>query len=63
MGVFIDMILNNYILSDKSREIEEMKDEFQLMYLASTIVDDTFNFFIIERKFPMLENRLLTLKI
>ena len=44
------MILNNYILSDKSREIEEMEDEFQLMYLASTIVDGTFNFFKIERK-------------
>ena len=44
------MILNNYILSDKSKEIEEMEDEFQLMYLASTIVDGTFNFFKIERK-------------
>ena len=42
--------MNNYILSDKSREIEEMEDEFQLMYLASTIVDGTFNFFKIERK-------------
>jgi hypothetical protein len=27
-----------------------MEDEFQLMYLASTIVDGTFNFFKIERK-------------
>ena len=44
------MILNNYILSDKNREIEEMEDEFQLMYLASTIVDCAFNFFKIKRK-------------
>lgn len=44
------MILNNYILSYKSKEIEEMEDEFQLMYLASTIVDGAFNFFKIERK-------------
>ena len=44
------MLLNNYILSDKSKEIEEMEDEFQLMYLASTIIDGTFNFFKIERK-------------
>ena len=44
------MILNNYILSDKSREIAEMEDEFQLMYLVSTIVDGTFNFFKIKRK-------------
>ena len=50
MGVFIDIILNNYILSDKSGEIEEMGDEFQLMYLASTIVDGTFNFFKNDRK-------------
>ena len=44
------MIWNNNILSDKSREIDEMEEEFQLMYLASTIVDGTFNFFKIERK-------------
>ena len=44
------MILNNYILSDKNREIEDLEDEFQLMYLASTIIDCTFNFFKIERK-------------
>ena len=31
-------------------EIEEMEDEFQLMYFASTIVDSTFNFFKIEQK-------------
>ncbi|WP_296893095.1 hypothetical protein [uncultured Methanobrevibacter sp.] len=37
-------------MSDKSKEIEEMEDEFQLMYLASTIIDGTFNFFKIERK-------------
>ena len=50
MGFLFDMILNNYVLSDKSREMGEMEDEFQLMYLASTIVDGTFNFFKIERK-------------
>lgn len=44
------MILNNYILRDFSREIDEMEEEFQLMYLASTIVDGAFNFFKIERK-------------
>ena len=44
------MILNNYILSNKSREIEEMEDEFQQMCLASTIVEGNFNFFKIERK-------------
>ena len=63
MGVFIDIILNNYILSDKSGEIEEMGDEFQLMYLASTIVDGTFNFFKNEQKILILENHLLTSKI
>ena len=31
------MIWNNNILSDKSREIDEMEEEFQLMYLASTM--------------------------
>lgn len=46
------MILNNYILRDMSMEIGKMEDEFQLMYLASTIVDGTFNFFKIERKIP-----------
>ena len=44
------MILNNYILRDSSREIDEMEEEFQLMYLASTIVDGAFNYFNIERK-------------
>ena len=44
------MIWNNYILSDKSREIDEMEEEFQLMYLASVIVDGAFNYFKIERK-------------
>ena len=43
------MILNSLILSDKSREIDEMDEEFQLMYLASVIVDSAFNFFKIER--------------
>ena len=33
------MILNNYILRDFNKEIDEMENEFQLMYLASTIVD------------------------
>ena len=31
------MILNNYILRDFNKEIDEMENEFQLMYLASTI--------------------------
>ena len=44
------MILNSLILSDKSREIDEMEEEFQLMYLASEIVDGTFKYFKIERK-------------
>ena len=44
------MIWNNNILSDKSREIDEMEEEFQLMYLASEIVDGTFKYFKIERK-------------
>ena len=44
------MILNNYILNDLSWEINEMEEEFQLMYLASSIVDGAFNFFKIERK-------------
>ena len=43
------MILNRYILNDSSREIEKMEEEFQLMYLASEIIDGTFNFFKIER--------------
>ena len=42
-GVLIIMILNNYILRDFNKEIDEMENEFQLMYLASTIVDGTFN--------------------
>ena len=37
-------------MNDLSREINEMEEEFQLMYLASSIVDGTFNFFKIERK-------------
>lgn len=43
------MILNRYILNDFSGEIEKMEEEFQLMYLASEIIDGTFNFFKIER--------------
>ena len=43
------MILDNYILKDLSREIDEMEKEFQFMYLASEIVDGTFKFFKIER--------------
>ena len=44
------MILNYYILSGINEEIDEMEEEFQLMYLASEIVDCAFNFFEIERK-------------
>ena len=43
------MILDCHILRDFSREIDEMEEEFQLMYFASVIVDCTFNFFKIER--------------
>ena len=43
------MILDNYILKDVSKEIDEMEKEFQFMYLASEIVDGTFKFFKIER--------------
>ena len=44
------MILNCNILRDFSREIGGMEEEFQLMYLASEIVDGTFKYFKIERK-------------
>ena len=44
------MISNSKILRDFSKEIGKMEEEFQLMYLASTIVDCTFDFFKIERK-------------
>ena len=44
------MNLNCFILRDFSREIDEMEEEFQLMYLASEIVDGAFNFFKIEQK-------------
>ena len=44
------MILNCNILRDFTREIDEMEEEFQLMYLASEIVDGTFKYFKIERK-------------
>lgn len=43
------MLLNGMILRDFSREIDEMAEEFQLMYLASEIIDGAFNFFKIER--------------
>ena len=44
------MISNSKILRDFSKEIGKMEDEIQLMYLASAIVDGTFDFFKIERK-------------
>ncbi|ADC47616.1 transposase [Methanobrevibacter ruminantium M1] len=44
------MILNHYILSGINEKIGEMEEEFQLMLLASEIVDCCFNFFEIERK-------------
>ena len=43
------MLLDRYILNDSSWEIEKMEEEFQIMYLASEIIDGTFNFFKIER--------------
>ena len=43
------MLLNSYILSDYSREIDELEEEFQLMYFTSEIIEGTFNFFKIER--------------
>ena len=36
------------ILRDFSDEIDEMVEEFQLMYLASEIIDGAFNFFEIK---------------
>ena len=44
------MVLNCNILRDFSREIDEMEEEFQIMYFASEIVDGAFKFFKIERK-------------
>ena len=44
------MVLNCNILRDFNREIDEMEEEFQIMYFASEIVDGTFKFFKIERK-------------
>ena len=44
------MVLNCNILRDFSREIDEMEEEFQIMYFASEIVDGNFKFFKIERK-------------
>lgn len=46
----MDMVLNSKILGDNYKEIGKMEEEFQLMYLASTIVDGAFKFFKIERK-------------
>lgn len=43
------MITENYILSNLNQRIDEMEEEFKLMYFASEIVDGTFNFFKIER--------------
>ena len=43
------MLLNSMILRDFSDGIDEMAEEFQLMYLASEIIDGTFNFFKIKR--------------
>ena len=40
-----------------------MEEEFQLMYLASSIEDMTFNFFKINRKISNVGKPLLTLKI
>ena len=42
------MILNCNILRDFGREIGGMEEEFQLMFLASEIVDGTFKYFKIE---------------
>lgn len=44
------MIWDYYILSRIHEEIDEMEEEFQLMYFASEIVECTFDFFEIERK-------------
>ena len=56
------MILNCNILIDFSREIEEMEEEFQLMYLASEIIDGTFKYFKIERKITNVEKPPFDLK-
>ena len=42
------MLLNSMILRDFSDEIDEMVEEFQLMYLASEIIEGAFNFFEIK---------------
>ena len=42
------MLLGKMILKDCGKYIEEMEEEFQLMYFASEIIDGTFEFFKIE---------------
>ena len=43
------MLLRSMILKDCGKYIGKMEEEFQLMYLASEIIDGTFEFFKIER--------------
>ena len=43
------MITEHHILSNFNQEINEMEEEFRLMYFASEIVEGTFNFFKIRR--------------
>ena len=45
----IDMLLGSMILKDCGKHVEEMEEEFQLMYFASEIIGGTFEFFKIER--------------
>ena len=44
------MMVDCYILNDFSKNDAKMEEEFKVMYLASVIVDDAFNYFKIERK-------------
>jgi len=43
------MIMDYSILDNFRKDIDEMNKEFQIMYLASAIVDGTFDYFKIER--------------
>ena len=43
------MLLGSMILKDCGKHVEEMEEEFQLMYFASEIIGGTFEFFKIER--------------
>lgn len=56
------MVLNNYIFDNELRKLVKW-GEFQIMYLASIIVDRTFNFFKSERKILSVGKPPFDLKI